>query len=159
MTHSTDIISPAPALLSDLGPIGQLAILCLRGIGQRETALRDRLARQLGHDQARTIIARADDILAFLSQRAPVPIHRAAPDIPGLTRHETLFAELVEAALDNHHDNLFAAAMALCGANMAPCLIPLATAFALTLARARATLARADQSARGCPHLSPLTQH
>lgn len=145
-------LDPFQRDLRSLPPIEQLAVLCLRGLGRREADLHARLSASIGPEATASVIARCDDLLSFLIRHAPLPLHRNPPDAGTLTQDELHFARLISLAERDAQDELFVMAMALTGANMAPCLPPLATAFALTLTRARAIISRP----RGCPvHHSP----
>lgn len=133
--------------LQDLPATDRLTVLCLRGLGRREADLLAQLETRIGRDAATALIARCDDLLSFLTREAKRPMRRNSPDAHTLTADEISFARLVSLAERNAQQELFLMAIALTGSSVAPCLPPLATAFSLTLTRARAIMARAQ----GCP--------
>lgn len=133
--------------LTDLRPMGQVAVLCLRGLGRRDADLKARLEAAFGPALARSIIARCDDLLQFFARHARRPLQRHSPDCPCLGGDEAAFAHLVMLADLGDRDELTMFAMMMARADMAPCLVPLAEAFVLTLRRGMATATRPT----GCP--------
>lgn len=134
--------------LAQLSPMEQLAVLCLRGLGRRDAELQDRLAAHFGPSIAASAVARCDDLLQFLARHARRPLMRHAPDCPCLGADEAAFAHLCRLAERGERDELLMYAMLICRADMAPCLVPLAEAFVLTLRRGRAVGYR---EMSGCP--------
>lgn len=146
----------AVGTLEDLPPLGQLAVLCLRGLGRREADLHGRLAVRFGDDLAAATIARCDDLLQFLARHARRPLIRHAPDCGCLGADEAAFAHLCALADRGERDELLMFAMLMARADMAPCLVPLAEGFVLTLKRGFATGYR---QFGGCPVHSSTTLH
>lgn len=131
--------------IDTLPALDQLAVLCLRGLG-RGSALRDFLAARFGAAAAASILARCDDLAQFLAREARRSLKRHAPGCTGLGADEALFAHLCRLADLGERDEILMFSMVLCRADLAPCLVPLAEMFVLSLKQALASSMPA-----GCP--------
>lgn len=131
--------------IDDLPPLEQLAVLCLRGLG-RGPDLRFFLTRRFGAAQGAKVLARCDELAQFLARFARRPLMRHAPDCTCLGADEAVFAHLCALAADGDRDELLMFAMTMCRADLAPCLMPLAEIFVLSLQQAIAATRPA-----GCP--------
>lgn len=131
--------------IDHLPPLEQFAVLCLRGLG-RGPELPQFLTRKFGPDMADRLMARCDDLAQFLTRHAHRPLMRHSPGCPSLGADEAVFAHLCRLADTGDTEELRIFAMTLCRADLAPCLMPLAEIFILTLKQA---IARTQP--KGCP--------
>lgn len=149
MTESLTSPGAAPVgHLQDLSATGQLAVLCLRGLGRRESELSKGLSAHFPSSTVAALIARCDDLMQFLARYARRPFMRHQPDCPCLGADEAAFAHLIELTETGEREDVLMFAMMMTRPDMAPCLLPLAEAFTLTLHRALAQSRRT----MGCPY-------
>lgn len=131
--------------IDHLPALEQFAVLCLRGLG-RGPELRLFLTRKFGVDMGNAVMERCDDLAQFLTRHARRPLMRHAPDCSCLGADEAVFAHLCRLADTGDTEELRMFAMTLCRADLAPCLMPPAEFFILTLKQA---IARTQP--KGCP--------
>lgn len=137
----TCVIPPAAAAahvarMSDLDPVPATAVLCLRGLGCDSFDLTETLSRRFGKANADHLIARCDDVASFMARYGRRPLVRHTPTCPGLGADEAVFAQIITLALTADREDVMMMAMLICRADLAPCVVPLIEAFALTIQRA-----------------------
>lgn len=128
--------------LSDLSEVGQLAVLALRGLDHAPGAIPRDLVAAIGPLSANKAMARCDDLAQLISQYSTRPLVRNDLHKQQTSGDEAVFAEICTLALSGQREDMLILAMTLCRADVAPCVLPLAEALALTLAQglARAAL-------------------
>lgn len=121
--------------IAQLDPLGRASVACLRRWSLPGQSLQDHLARSFDPINAHKVADRFDQLAQFLNRYGRRPFMRHGPDCDCLGADEALFAHLCRLAVEGEREDTLMFAMLMCRADMAPCLVTLVEAFALSLTR------------------------